>query len=103
MLKPLSRARWGFATAAHLLNRAGFGGPPQEVEKLAAQSHEEAVAHFVDYEKIPDSTPDPDWAKPDPDRRKTLMEARNLPEQERRRKLQEIQRDQRQHMIELRG
>jgi uncharacterized protein (DUF1800 family) len=103
MLKPLSRAKWDFSTAAHLLNRAGFGGPPQEIEKLAAQSHEEAVAHLVDYEKTPDSTPDPEWAKPDPDRRKTLMEARNLPEQERRRKLQEIQRAERQHMIELRG
>jgi len=103
MLKPLSRAKWESATAAHLLNRAGFGGPPQQIEKLAAQSHEEAVAHFVDYEKIPDSTAAPEWAKPDPDRRKTFMEARNLPEQERRRKLQEIQRADRQHMIELRG
>jgi uncharacterized protein (DUF1800 family) len=103
MLKPLSRAKWEFATAAHLLNRAGFGGPPQEIEKLAAQSHEEAVSHFVDYEKIPDSTAEPEWAKPDPDRRKTFMEARNLPEQERRRKLQEIQRADRQHMIEVRG
>src|SRR6266850_7826171 len=103
MLKPLSRAKWEFGTAAHLLNRAGFGGPPEEIEKLAAQTHEEAVSHFVDYEKITDSTADPDWAKPDLDRRKRLMQARNLPEQERRRKLQEIQRADRQHMIELRG
>src|SRR5437660_436597 len=103
MLKPLSRAKWGFASAAHLLNRAGFGGPPGEIEKLAAQSPEQVVAYFVEYEKIPDSTPDPEWARPDPDRRKTLMEARSLPEQERRRKLQEIQRADRQHMIELRG
>jgi hypothetical protein len=28
MMKPLSKDRWDFATAAHLLNRAGFGGPP---------------------------------------------------------------------------
>jgi uncharacterized protein (DUF1800 family) len=103
MLKPLSRAKWNFTTAAHLVNRAGFGAPPQEIEKVAASGHEEAVSHFVDYEQIPDPTPDPEWAKPDPDRMEKFMEARNLPEQERRRKLQEIQRADRQHMIELRG
>lgn len=103
MLKPLPRAKWNFTTAAHLLNRAGFGGPPHEIEKLADLSHEAAVAHLVDYEKITDPTPDPEWAKPDPDRIQKFMEARNLPEQERRRKLQEIQRADRQHIIELRG
>ena len=35
MLKPLSASRWDHATAAHLLNRAGFGGPPADVQNLA--------------------------------------------------------------------
>src|SRR5882724_6835630 len=103
MLKPLARAKWDFKAAAHLMNRAGFGGPPHEIEKLADLSHEEAVAHFVDYEKTPDPTPDPDWAKPDLDRAQKFLEIRNLPEEERRRKQQEIQRADRQHIIELRG
>ena len=34
MLKPLPAGKWNFTTAAHLLNRAGFGGPPAEIEKL---------------------------------------------------------------------
>ena len=35
MLKPLSSEQWNFSTAAHLLNRAGFGGTPDEIQKLA--------------------------------------------------------------------
>ena len=35
MLKPLATSRWDYGSAAHLLNRAGFGGPPAEIEKLA--------------------------------------------------------------------
>src|ERR1051326_5655405 len=103
MLKALPGNKWNFATAAHLLNRAGFGGPPAEIEKLLALGPEKAVSHFVDYEKIADSTPDPEWAKPDPARAKNFMEARQLGEEERRKKQREIQRDNRQHMIELRG
>src|SRR5947208_16922621 len=103
MLKPLSRAKWSFTTAAHLINRAGFGGPPQEIERLVALDPEKAVSHVVDYETIPDPTPDPDWARPDPDRPKKFMEIRQLGEEERRKRLREIQRADRQHIIELRG
>ena len=53
--------------AAHLLNRAGFGGSPSDIEKLAGLDHDKAVSHLIDYEKIPDPTPNPDWAKPNPD------------------------------------
>jgi uncharacterized protein (DUF1800 family) len=103
MLKPLSRGKWNFKTAAHLLNRAGFGGPPAEIEKLAALSPEEAVSHFVDYEKIPDPTTNPEWAKPDPDRQEKFLVARRAGEEERRKKQREIQQDNRQHMLALRG
>lgn len=103
MLKVLPANRWNFTTAAHLLNRAGFGGPPAEIESLLALGPEKAVAHFVDYEKIQDLTPDPQWAKPDPDRAKKFMEARQLGEEERRKRQREIQRENRQHMVELRG
>jgi uncharacterized protein (DUF1800 family) len=103
MLKALPGNKWTFTTAAHLLNRAGFGGPPADIEKLLSLGPEAAVSHFVDYEKIPDSTADPEWAKPDPDRAKKLREARQLSEEERRKKFREIQRADRQHMIDLRG
>jgi len=103
MLKPLSGKGWNFTTAAHLLNRAGFSGPPTEIEKLRAMGHEKAVAHLVDYERIPDKTPDPDWAKPDPQRAEKFLAARRASEEERRRIIREDQQTQRQHITELRG
>lgn len=103
MLAPLAASKWNDTTAAHLLNRAGFGGPPQEIEKLVALGPEPAVAWFVDYEKIPDPTADPEWAKPDPTRREKFETARKADEEERRRLLRQEQQRQRQEMIELRG
>ncbi len=32
MFTPLSPQQWNYETAAHLLNRAGFGGTPAEIE-----------------------------------------------------------------------
>src|SRR5712691_496156 len=103
MLAPLPRKRWNFTSAAHLLNRAGFGGPPAEIEKLVTLGPEKAVAHFVDYETIADDTPNPPWAKPDPDREERLRTARQASEEERRKLLREEQQKQRQHSVQLRG
>jgi len=103
MLKPFGSGGWNFTTAAHLLNRAGFGGPPAEIEKLLVMGQEKAVAHLVDYEKIADKTTDPEWAHPDPDRERKFMEARKASEEERRKILREQQQTQRQHITELRG
>ena len=103
MLKPIGKVSWNFTTAAHLLNRAGFGGPPTEIDELVKLSPETAVAKFVDYEKVPDDWADPEWAKPDPTRRERLMEARQADEQTRRKLLQEEQRKQRQRIVELKG
>ena len=68
MLKPLSSDKWNFELAAHLLNRAGFGGPPEAIEQLADVKFYDAVSFLLDYEKIPDATLNPDWAKLDPAR-----------------------------------
>jgi hypothetical protein len=67
MLEALPGAQWNTATAAHLLNRAGFGGSPQDIENLRKMGPDRAVSWFVDYERIPDPTPAPDWAHPDPE------------------------------------
>ena len=103
MFKPLPAAKWDFKAAAHLLNRAGFGGPPAEIEKLVSLGPEKAVSHFVDFEKIPDDTADPEWAKPEPDRAEKFLAARRAGEEERRKLLRERQQQDRQHMVELRG
>ena len=51
-LRPISDADWNFERAGHLIERAGFGGTPQEIRELAALSPEEAVDRIVDYELI---------------------------------------------------
>jgi uncharacterized protein (DUF1800 family) len=102
MLRRLAGRTWNFETAAHLLNRAGFGGSPVEIEHLAGMSQEQAVSHFVDYESVPDPAENPDWAKPDPDRVEKLRAARNAPEAERRKMQQGYQETERQHAVELR-
>ena len=103
MLKPLSASKWDFKTAAHLLNRAGFGGTPAEIESLAAMPHEQAVSSLVDYEKIHDPTPDPAWAKPDPQRQERIAALRIASEEEKKKLQQEEQKMQREHLNELRG
>jgi hypothetical protein len=103
MLKALAATRWDYSTAAHLLNRAGFGGAPAEIQALANLRLEDAVSQLVDYEKIEERIPNPDWARPDPSRQQKFMEMRQLGEEERRRRLREFQQTERQRMLELRG
>jgi uncharacterized protein (DUF1800 family) len=103
MLKPLNVSKWNFTTAAHLLNRAGFGGTPTEIEKLAEMGQPQAVASLVDYEKISDPTADPTWAKPDPERQQRQLAIRNASEEEKKKLQQQEQQRQREQMMELRG
>jgi hypothetical protein len=51
-LEPISAADWNYSRAAHLLERAGFGGAPAEIEKLAAMKPAEAVNYLVEYQKV---------------------------------------------------
>ena len=63
MLAPLPQAQWNEATAAHLLNRAGFGGSPADIENLRLMGPDGAVQWLVNYERVPDDTPAPDWTQ----------------------------------------
>jgi uncharacterized protein (DUF1800 family) len=101
MLKPLAKEKWDYTTAAHLLNRAGFGGTPEEIEHLAGMGPDQAVAHLVDYEKVSDDSANPDWAKPDPTRVDRYMEIRKADPQKRQEMIREEQRSQRQRLVEL--
>jgi uncharacterized protein (DUF1800 family) len=91
MLEPLPNSQWNTATAAHLMNRAGFGGNPQEIENLRQLGLSKAVSWFVDYEKILDDTPAPDWAQPDVNLIATREAIRNAADPETRRMLQQQQ------------
>jgi uncharacterized protein (DUF1800 family) len=52
-LTPLPPSEWSYDRAAHLLAHAGFGGTPDEIQKLADKSLERAVESLVHYERIP--------------------------------------------------
>lgn len=52
-LKPLAPDQWDYAKARHLLVRAGFGGTPQEVQKLCAMGLYKAVDHLVEFYRQP--------------------------------------------------
>lgn len=119
MLNPLPALKWNYGTAAHLFNRAGFSGTPSEIDKLARLGPDKAVDHFVEFEKIPDTTANPSWAKPDPSRVDKFLAYRKIQEQsrdetmtsEKRREIEEKRREmQRQEqreqilrILELRG
>ncbi|GJM24005.1 MAG: hypothetical protein DHS20C16_04200 [Phycisphaerae bacterium] len=49
---------WDAAAAAHVIRRAGFGGTPAEVERLASMSLTDAIASLVDYETIRQTDPE---------------------------------------------
>jgi Protein of unknown function (DUF1800) len=51
-LSPITAADWSYDRAAHLIERAGFGATPAEIERLAAMSPRQAVDSLVDYESI---------------------------------------------------
>lgn len=52
---PITAADWNRARAAHLLERAGFGGTPDEVDALARLTPAQAVHRLVRFEGVPAS------------------------------------------------
>ncbi|MDO9316741.1 MAG: DUF1800 domain-containing protein [Gammaproteobacteria bacterium] len=54
-LSPISPGEWHYGTAAHLLERAGFGGTPEQISALAALSPGEAVRSLVYFENVDNS------------------------------------------------
>ena len=53
-LSPLPTSEWNHERAKHLLERAGFGGTPQEVERLVRMTPAQAVKSLVRYQQTPD-------------------------------------------------
>jgi hypothetical protein len=51
-LSPIAASDWSYDRAAHLLERAGFGATPEEIQRLAALTPQQAVDELVAYEKV---------------------------------------------------
>ena len=56
---------WTIYEAAHLLNRAGFGGNPAEIKRLHELGREAAVESLLEPDEPVDAFPPPDWARPE--------------------------------------
>jgi uncharacterized protein (DUF1800 family) len=56
-LAPIGAEDWNAQRAAHLMERAGFGGTPEEIARLAAMTPQAAVRHLVRYQNIADDLP----------------------------------------------
>jgi hypothetical protein len=52
-LRSLRPHEFGQAQARHLLNRAGFGGPPSQVNELLRMGFDDAVDSLVDFHETP--------------------------------------------------
>jgi uncharacterized protein (DUF1800 family) len=74
-LSPIAAADWNYERAAHLLERAGFGGTPDEIQALAGLAPQDAVRHLVRYQDVKDVDlpdfvetgiyPAPNWTRKD--------------------------------------
>ena len=56
-LTPVAASDWNYDFAAHLLERAGFGGTPEEIEALARLTPAEAVRRLVYFQNIENNLP----------------------------------------------
>lgn len=102
MLQALPASQWNYAAAAHLLNRAGFAAPPQEIQRYVDLGLERSVEKLLSFESEPEFSAPPDWAKPDPERFKRLREYRDATEKTRKELRRMEQREQRERLGELR-
>ena len=53
-LSPIAASDWNYDRAAYLLERAGFGGTPAEIQALASLTPEQAVRRLVRYQDVKD-------------------------------------------------
>lgn len=78
---PKAENSWTIFEAAHLLNRAGFGGSPSEIKALHALGREKAVDRLLNPTEASDAFPLPSWSTPEnalADMQKRVMERREF-------------------------
>src|SRR5258705_11626742 len=95
MLRALSPSQWNYVTAAHLLNRAGFGGRPAEIEAAVKLGLEKTVERLINFESEPEASANPRLAKADPEKFARLREDRDADPGKRKEMQRMQQRDQR--------
>lgn len=114
---PKAQDSWTLNEAAHLLNRAGFGGSPDEIRDFHAHGRTRAVDLLFSSNDAPDAFPLPEWATGEQaladmrrraEQRRELQQAsRGLSAEEadklRRETFQKAQQENRRHALEAQG
>lgn len=103
MLSPLPAKNWNVAAAAHLLNRAGFGGTPAEIAKFHAEGLEAAVDSLLQPPNEPIDVAARAWSVP-LDLKEKRQELRQLKADpgEQKAKRKEMRKEQRDELQDLR-
>src|SRR5438132_9069712 len=100
MLTPLDPKQWTPAMAAHLLNRTGFGGTPEQIDALHKAGLDGAVSQLLNGSDDSAQFPKPDGIAP-----RNLLEERqqvqSLPPEERKMRVQMVQKEERQSTMGL--
>ena len=101
MLTPLAPDGLNYAKAAHLLNRAAFGGAPAEIDAVCQKGLQRIVRELVDAEAT--NLPAPAWAQPRNirDIRMSIREEKNEPG-ERKDKRREFRQMEGENILDLR-
>lgn len=102
MLDQLKSQDWTPEAAAHLLNRAGFGGSPAEIATLHARGLSGAVDSLINGEEDSDLFPPPAASVP-MDVVDLKMKSKDLSEEKRKEMQKMVQREQREQTLQLRG
>ena len=106
MLNPLPPPQWKYDQAAHLLNRAGFGGTPEEIETARAAGLDKTVEGLLSFPNEQDSDDDRarPWATPENirDKRRELHRLRKS-RQQNRKALRTMVRAARDELLDLRS
>lgn len=100
-LRPIASSDWNARRAQHLLNRAGFGIPRSLVDRLAALTPEGAVDYLIEYDRAGETVQPPDFLIPPKDPKVIREELAGLSEEERRKRAQEMRREEREAVERL--
>jgi len=100
MLTPLQSRQWDLQKAAHLLNRAGFGGTPDEIKAFCMLGFDRAVQSVLDGPDDSAQFPKPAWAVPrnQVEMRQTMM---LMTDADRKAMQQDLQKQYRQNDMDL--
>jgi uncharacterized protein (DUF1800 family) len=104
VLPPLPSRKWNHEAAAHLLNRAGFGGSAAEIETTRKKGLEATVRELVDGPADGLNLAPPSWAEPRNIRemRMGMRAAKEDDPAQRKEKMREVRMMENEHILDLR-